>query len=249
MTVFLSPESWVAIAALTALEIVLGIDNLVFVAIVSDSLPEEQQLLGRRLGLSAALATRLVLLLALSWLLSLQRPFLSVLKVTLSGKALILLAGGLFLIAKSTWEIYAHTELSHEGPEVRAARAFGLVIAEIALLDMVFSLDSVITAVGMVRELPLMITAIVIAMVVMILAAEPVSGFIEDHPSLRILALAFLLLIGVLLVAEGMGRHLEKGYIYFAMGFSLLVELVNMRYQANRERRAASGSANETGAA
>lgn len=239
LELFLQPESWIAIATLTLLEIVLGIDNLVFVAILSSRVPEAQQPKARRSGLALALVTRLALLFSLSWVMGLERPLLTVMGYGFTGRSLILLAGGLFLIAKATREIYDKTELAHEEHPraAAAAKAFGMVIVQIALIDIVFSLDSIITAVGMVKELPLMVAAIVIAMAFMVLAAETVSGFINRHPSLKILALSFLLLIGVMLIAEGTGRHVEKGYIYFAMGFSLLVETLNIRRRTNWEAR------------
>jgi predicted tellurium resistance membrane protein TerC len=238
LELFQRPESWIAIATLSALEIVLGIDNLVFVAILAGRVPEAQRSAARKLGLAAALLTRLALLFSISWVMGLTRPLFTLFGFAASGQSLILVAGGLFLVAKSTREIYHKTEMGEDEADVHAgATAFWAVIAQIAVIDIVFSLDSIITAVGMVKELPLMVIAIVIAMAIMILSADAVSGFIDRHPSLKILALAFLLLIGVLLLAEGTGRHVEKGYIYFAMAFSLLVELVNMRYRANRERR------------
>jgi predicted tellurium resistance membrane protein TerC len=238
LELFQRPESWIAIATLSALEIVLGIDNLVFVAILAERVPEAQRPAARKLGLAAALVTRLALLFSISWVMGLTRPLFTVFGFSASGQSLILVAGGLFLMAKSTREIYHKTEVVEEEAALHAAAtAFWAVIVQIALIDIVFSLDSIITAVGMVKELPLMVIAIVVAMGIMIMSADAVSGFIDRHPSLKILALAFLLLIGFLLVAEGTGRHVEKGYIYFAMAFSLLVELINMRYRANRQKR------------
>ncbi|MFA0750994.1 MAG: hypothetical protein SLRJCFUN_001397 [Candidatus Fervidibacter sp.] len=225
-------DALAALVALTAMEIVLGIDNLVFIAIVASKLPAAQQPRARLLGLAAALGLRLALLFTLKWLMGLTKPFATIAGVPLSGKSLILLLGGLFLIGKSTYEIHNKLEGGHEGRTVKAVASFWWVVAQIALIDMVFALDSVITAVGMARQLWVMVTAIVLAMLVMLVSAAPVSHFINRHPTLKILALSFLLLIGVMLVAEGLGKHIERGYIYFAMGFSLFVELLNMRLRA-----------------
>jgi predicted tellurium resistance membrane protein TerC len=232
MGALLTADGLVALATLSAMEIVLGIDNVVFIAILVGRLPEAQRELARRLGLILALGIRVLLLFAITWMMGLTAPLWSVLGHGVSGRDLILLAGGLFLIFKATWEIYDKVEAGHQEQAARAARAvFAWVIFQILLLDIVFSLDSVITAVGMANDLGIMVTAMVIAMLIMLVSAGAVSRFIDSHPSLKILALAFLLLIGVMLVAEGMGSHIEKGYIYFAMAFSLLVELVNMRYR------------------
>ena len=239
MEILLEPSSWIAIATLTALEIVLGIDNIVFIAIVSERLPEHQQSSARRVGLVVALLMRIALLFALSWIMGLERVLFTVpyVDVAVTGRSLILLAGGLFLIWKATTEIYHKTEgVDEEGTHVHGQTAtYGGVLVQIAIMDMVFSLDSIITAIGMVDEILLMVIAIVLAVIVMIIFADPVSRFVNENPSVKILALAFLLLIGVLLVAEGTGREIEKGYIYFAMGFSLLVELLNMRYRKKRD--------------
>jgi predicted tellurium resistance membrane protein TerC len=238
---FLTADGLLALVTLSAMEIVLGIDNVVFIAILVGRLPEAQRERARRLGLILALGIRVGLLFAISWLMGLTAPLVSVLGHGVSGRDLILLGGGLFLIFKATWEIYDKVEASHHERTAAAARAaFALVIFQILLLDIVFSLDSVITAVGMANDLSIMVSAMVIAMLVMLVSAGTVSRFIDSHPSLKILALAFLLLIGVMLVAEGMGTHIEKGYIYFAMAFSLLVELVNMRYR-RKQQAAASG--------
>lgn len=238
LELFLQPASWAAIATLTLLEIVLGIDNIVFIAILSARLPKAQQALGQRLGLAMALLTRLLLLFTISWITSLEHPLFSVGGSGVSGRALILLAGGLFLIVKSTREIYHKTEMTEErdGGKKAAVAGLGAVVVQIALMDIIFSLDSIVTAVGMVSKLPLMIVAIVIAMAVMIAFADRVSAFINEHPSLKILALAFLLLIGVLLVAEGAGREFPRGYVYFAMAFALGVDLLQMRYESNRTK-------------
>jgi predicted tellurium resistance membrane protein TerC len=232
MEVFLTSDGLVALATLAALEIVLGVDNLVFIAIVSARLPAAQQPQARKIGLAMALITRVVLLLTLSWIMGLTRPLFHVLGHGVSGRDLILFAGGLFLIAKATWEIYAKIELSHDEVHVsRQRRGMIGVVAQIMILDIVFSLDSVITAIGMVNEVPIMVAAIVLAMAVMLLAMERVSGFVEAHPSVKILALAFLILIGVILVADAFGHHVPKGYVYFSMAFSLGVELLNLRYR------------------
>ena len=234
----LTADALLALATLSAMEIVLGIDNVVFIAILVGRLPEAQRELARRLGLILALGIRIGLLFAISWMMGLTAPLFTVLDHGVSGRDLILLGGGLFLIFKATLEIYDKVEADHHARTAGAARAaFAWVIFQILLLDIVFSLDSVITAVGMANDLPIMVTAMVIAMLVMLLSASAVSGFIDAHPSLKILALAFLLLIGVMLVAEGMGTHIEKGYIYFAMAFSLLVEMINMRYRRKQQTR------------
>ena len=239
MGALLTADGFLALATLSAMEIVLGIDNVVFIAILVGRLPEARRELARRLGLILALGIRILLLFAISWMMGLTAPLVTVLGHGVSGRDLILLGGGLFLIFKATWEIYDKVEAGHHEQTARAARtAFAWVIFQILLLDIVFSLDSVITAVGMANDLAIMVTAMVIAMLIMVVSAGAVSRFIDGHPSLKILALAFLLLIGVMLVAEGMGSHIEKGYIYFAMAFSLLVELVNMRYQRKREAAA-----------
>jgi predicted tellurium resistance membrane protein TerC len=228
----------VALITLSAMEIVLGIDNVVFITILTGRLPARRQLSARRLGLGLALGVRILLLLAITWIMGLTRPFFSVLGHAVSGRDLILFGGGLFLIFKATWEVYDKVEGGPEAPSRRGERAaFAAVILQILVLDIVFSLDSVITAVGMANDVPIMVTAMVIAMLVMLFSVGAVSDFVERHPSVKILALAFLLLIGVMLVAEGMGHHVPKGYIYFAMAFSLFVELLNLRY--HKKRRAA----------
>ena len=239
MAVFLTTDGLVALLTLTALEIVLGVDNLVFISIISGRLPPAQQPLARKVGLLLALGTRVALLFTLSWMMGLTRPLVRVpLANEISGRDLILLLGGLFLIAKATWEIYDKVEGGQHAPGGGGGRrGFASVVVQIMILDIVFSLDSVITAVGMVNELAIMVTAIVVAMAVMLFAMETVNGFIETHPSLKILALAFLILIGVVLVADGLGQHVAKGYIYFAMSFSLGVELLNIRYRGRRTRR------------
>ena len=238
MEAFLTSDGLVALATLAALEIVLGVDNLVFIAIVSARLPPDQQPLARKLGLAMALITRVLLLLTLSWIMGLTQPLFHVLGVGVSGRSIILFAGGLFLIAKATFEIYSKVELSHEEAQAEAGRrSFTSVVIQIMILDIVFSLDSVITAVGMVDNIWIMVVAIVLAMIVMMLAMERVSHFVEAHPSVKLLALAFLILIGVILVADAFGHHVPKGYIYFSMAFSLGVELLNLRYRSRRTRR------------
>jgi predicted tellurium resistance membrane protein TerC len=230
-----SPDAWIALVTLAALEIVLGIDNIVFITILAGKLPREQQVKARRLGLLAALVSRIALLGALSWVIRLTQPLFELFGHPFSGRDLILLGGGLFLIAKATFEIYERVELheSAAGAAAGAKRAsMGSILFQIMLLDLVFSLDSVITAVGMVEHLSIMVTAVILAVIVMLIFAGPVGDFVERHPSIKILALSFLVMIGVLLVAEGTGRHLEKGYVYFGMGFALLIELLNMRYRA-----------------
>jgi predicted tellurium resistance membrane protein TerC len=226
-----SPEAWISLGTLAAMEIVLGIDNVVFLSILAGRLPKEQQPAARRLGLGFALATRLGLLFAITWVMGLTRPLFSLLGHAWSGRDLILLAGGLFLLTKATFEIHDKLEVKH-GPEhtgVRRGASFWIVIAQIGVLDIVFSLDSVITAVGMARHVAVMVAAMVIAVGVMLVFAGAIGEFVERHPTMKMLALSFLLLIGVMLVAESFGRHVEKGYIYFAMAFSFGVELLNLR--------------------
>jgi predicted tellurium resistance membrane protein TerC len=236
MSALLTGDALVALAALTAMEIVLGIDNVVFIAILTGRLPAGQRTLARRLGLTLALLMRVGLLFTISWMMGLTAPLFSVLGRSLSWRSLILLGGGLFLVAKATWEIYDKLEAIHVEETSAAQRgAFLWVLAQILLLDIVFSLDSVITAVGMADQVAVMVVAMVLAMLVMLASAAPISGFVERHPSVKILALAFLLLIGVMLMAEGMGTHVEKGYIYVAMTFSLFVELLNLRYRTRRQ--------------
>jgi len=233
----LTADGLIALVTLTAMEIVLGVDNVVFLAILVGRLPVAQQGVARRLGLSLALGIRILLLLAISWIMGLTAPLFTVLGHSVSGRDLILFGGGLFLIAKATWEIYEKVEAEHGTAVAGAARgAFVFVLIQILLIDIVFSLDSVITAVGMANDIPIMIIAMTLSMLVMLVSAGAVSDFVNRHPSVKILALAFLLLIGVMLVAEGVGSHVNKGYIYFAMAFSLLVEMLNLRYRKKRIR-------------
>ncbi len=229
MDLLTDPQAWIAFLTLTALEIVLGIDNVVFISILAGKLPRAQQDVARRVGLSLALITRILLLLSLSWLIGLTAPLFTLFGEEISGRDLILLTGGLFLIGKSTYEMHQKLEGEEGHKSARVRPALASVIVQILLLDIVFSLDSVITAVGMVNRIPIMVAAIVVAVGVMLIFAGAISRFIERHPTFKMLALAFLLLIGVTLVAEGLGRHIPKGYVYFAMAFSVFVELLNLR--------------------
>ena len=229
------PHSWIALATLTVLELVLGIDNIVFISILAGKLPRAQRGRARRVGLGLALVSRIALLFTLSWLARLTAPLFAVLGNEFSGRDLILIAGGLFLIAKATHEIHGKLEGAEDGRAAPAAVSFGSVIVQIMLIDVVFSLDSVITAVGMVRELAIMVIAVVLAVGVMMVAAGPVAGFVERHPTIKMLALSFLLLIGVALIADGFEQHLPRGYIYFAMGFSVFVEMLNLRLRRAAE--------------
>ena len=235
MDALLTADGLVALATLAALEIVLGVDNIVFIAILTSRLPARQQAVARRIGLILALGIRIGLLFTISWLMGLTRPLFAVLGHPLTGRDLILIVGGLFLVGKATWEIYDKLEVEHVERERGSRGRFAAVIAQILVLDIVFSLDSVITAVGMANELSVMVAAMIIAMLVMLVSMGAVAGFIEHHPSVKILALAFLLLIGVVLVADGMGQHVSKTYIYIAMAFSLFVELLNLRYRTRRQ--------------
>lgn len=230
------PEIWIAFATLTSLEIVLGIDNIVFISIVSSRLPEESQGKARTTGLALAMITRILLLLVLAWIIGLTAPWFSVLGEEISGRDLILLVGGLFLVAKSTYEIHHKLEGAADTPErTKVYPSFRSVIFQILVLDLVFSLDSVITAVGMVDEIGVMIAAVVVAVLVMLVAAGPISRFVEAHPTIKMLALSFLLLVGVMLILESFDQHVPKGYIYFAMAFSLFVEMLNLRLKKIRE--------------
>ena len=230
-----SPDAWIALATLTLLEIVLGIDNIVFISILSGKLPEHQQARARSVGLLLAMGMRIVLLFSIAWIVRLTAPWFAVFGVEFSGRDLIMLAGGLFLLAKATHEIHDKLEGEEGHAEARTTVTFAGVIAQIMLLDAVFSLDSVITAVGMADDLAVMVIAVVAAVGVMLFAAGAISEFVERHPTVKILALSFLLLIGMSLVAEGFAFHIPKGYIYFAMGFSIFVEVINLRIRANRQ--------------
>lgn len=224
------PEAWVSLATLTALEIVLGIDNIIFISILVGRLPAHQRQSGRIIGLALAMLTRILLLMSLAWMMKLTAPLFTLLNQEISGRDLILFLGGLFLIVKSIGEIKEamHPENHHDEETKKKVSYFGVLI-QIAVLDIVFSLDSVITAVGMASHLPVMILAIVIAVGVMMFAAKPIGDFVDTHPTLKILALAFLILVGVSLIAESLDIHIPKGYIYFAMGFSAVVEMLNIR--------------------
>ncbi len=247
--IFSQPTAWVSLATLALLEIILGIDNIVFIAILSGKLPAEKRLFARRAGLALALVSRILLLFSLSWVMKLTEPLftLPLLNHPVSGRDLILLAGGLFLIAKATHEIYDKVEAAHTMTEsteaaIKAGAKMASILIQIMILDIVFSLDSVITAVGMVDHLSIMVAAVIVAVVVMMVFAGPIGDFVERHPSIKILALAFLVMIGAMLVAEGTGQHVPKGYIYFAMAFSLGIELINMRYRKAQEKLVAATS-------
>jgi predicted tellurium resistance membrane protein TerC len=237
-----NPEIWASLVTLMALEIILGIDNLVFISILASRLPLEQQSRARKVGLAMALVSRLALLATLAWIVTLTAPFLTVAGFALSVRDLILIAGGLFLLYKATHEIGNEVEGSEEdkGPRKTAA-TFGAVVTQIAIIDIIFSLDSVITAVGMADQLWVMVVAVVSAVVVMLIAADPLSNFIQAHPTVKMLALSFLLLIGVVLIADGLHFHIPKGYVYFALGFSVGVEMLNTFVRRRRRRARAAG--------
>ncbi|UCD81969.1 MAG: TerC family protein [Desulfobacterales bacterium] len=231
------PSVWIALLTLSALEIVLGIDNIIFIAILSGKLPKNQQAKGRNIGLLLAMITRIALLFSITLIMKLTQPLLSILTFEISGRDIILIIGGLFLLAKSTLEIHGNLEgeVSHaDEKNISKNVTFGGVIVQIMLLDIVFSLDSVITAIGLAKHIGVMVAAIVIAVIVMILLAGKISAFVEDHPTIKILALSFLLLIGISLVGEGLDLHIPKGYIYFAMAFSTFVEILNLRIRRRR---------------
>jgi predicted tellurium resistance membrane protein TerC len=232
------PNAWLALATLTALEIVLGVDNIIFISILCGRLPEHQRAKARNIGLMFAMLTRIGLLFTLTWLMSLTAPLFALFAHELSGRDLILIGGGLFLLWKSVHEIHNSLEGPVDGNEggvaVAATATFGAVIAQIAVIDIVFSLDSVITAVGMVDELSIMVVAIVIAVGVMLFAAGPIGAFVDRHPTIKMLALSFLMLVGVALIGEGWEMHIPKGYIYFAMAFAVVVEMLNLRMRAKR---------------
>ena len=237
LEIFAQGETYASLFTLTAMEIVLGIDNIIFISILVDKLPAAQQPKARKLGISLALFLRLGLLLAITWVMGLTEPLFSVLGKSFSGRDMILLGGGLFLLAKATHEIYEKLEVEHQEEKRASGRgAFGIVLVQILALDIVFSLDSVITAVGMAKEIIVMVIAMVVAVGVMLAFAGAIAAFVNRHPSMKILALSFLLLIGVMLVAEAWGQHIGKGYIYFAMAFSLGVEVLNMRIRKPQEK-------------
>lgn len=245
MEFFTTPEAWISLFTLTLLEIVLGIDNIVFISILSGKLPASQQAKARKLGLALAMITRVLLLLSLSWVMSLTSPLFNIgewvsldnkewlEKLAISGRDLILISGGLFLIYKSTHEIHLKLEGEEDGEGKVKVHSFAGVIAQILVLDIVFSLDSVITAIGMAEHVEVMIAAVIIAVIIMMVSADAISRFVNDHPTVKMLALSFLLLIGVSLLAEGLDQHIPKGYIYFAMAFSVLVEMLNLKMKKN----------------
>jgi len=226
------PETWIAFLTLVVLELVLGVDNVIFISILASKLPQEQQKRARTTGILLAVITRVLLLLSLSWIIGLTEPLFTIAGFEISGRDLVLFAGGLFLLWKSVHEIHQKLEGEEGQSSAKVRASFWSVIIQIMLLDIVFSLDSVITAVGMVDEIAIMIAAVVIAAIVMVFTSTPLGNFVERHPTIKMLALSFLLLIGFTLVAEGLHQHISKGYIYFAMGFSVLVELLNLRLQA-----------------
>jgi predicted tellurium resistance membrane protein TerC len=228
-------EGWIALVTLTVLEIVLGIDNIVFISILAGKLRREDRERARKVGLSLAMFIRIGLLLSITWVMGLTAPIFTTLGKAISGRDLILIIGGLFLIAKSTHEIHDKLEGEEGGASAKVAASFAAVIVQILLLDIVFSLDSVITAVGMAEQVSIMILAVVIAVGVMLISAGPISAFVEKHPTVKMLALSFLLLIGVSLIGEGLDQHIPKGYIYFAMGFSIFVEMINLRIRKKSE--------------
>ena len=223
-------SEWIiALVTLTVLEVVLGVDNVIFISILSAKLEKEQQKRARRIGLLGAMLMRIALLFSITWIARLTEPLFTVSGYHLSGRDLILLLGGLFLIGKATYELHERLEGEAGHSSGRVAASFTAVIAQVMLLDIVFSLDSVITAIGMANDLTVMVTAVIAAVLLMLVAAEPISAFVEEHPTIKVLALSFLLLIGMSLVADGFGQHISKGYIYFAMGFSVFVEVINIR--------------------
>jgi predicted tellurium resistance membrane protein TerC len=231
----LDSQTWVALLTLVALEVVLGVDNVIFISILAGKLPAAQQQQARTTGLALAVISRILLLLSLSWIIGLTAPLFAVVGQEISGRDIILVVGGLFLLGKSTYEIHQKLEgvEGHASAQVKAS--FASVIVQVMLLDVVFSLDSVITAVGMVNQIAIMVTAVIIAAGVMILLSKPIGDFVEQHPTIKMLALSFLLLIGFTLVVEGLHQHIPKGYTYFAMGFSVFVEMLNLRMRQVRE--------------
>jgi predicted tellurium resistance membrane protein TerC len=229
------PQIWIAFITLVALELVLGVDNVIFISILAGKLPTHQQARARTTGIALAVITRILLLLSLSWVIGLTQPLISMFAVEISGRDAILVLGGLFLIGKATHEIHQKLEGMEGHASARVKPSFASVILQVLLLDVVFSLDSVITAVGMVDQIAIMVAAVLIAALVMIVAAGPLGDFVEEHPTVKMLALSFLLLIGFTLIVEGFHQHIPKGYIYFALGFSVLVEMLNLRLRQVRE--------------
>lgn len=235
MQLLTDPQAWIAFLALLSLELVLGIDNIIFISILAEKLPGHQRQTARLVGLGLAMFTRILLLFSLSWVIRLTSPLFSIFQKDISGRDLILILGGLFLLAKSTFEIHESLEGEPGHASAKAKAAFVSIIIQILLLDVVFSLDSVITAVGMVDQLAIMIAAVVCAVIFMMMFSAPLSSFVAKHPTIKMLALSFLLLIGLSLFAEGFGVHLPKGYVYFAMGFSVFVEMLNLRLRKKRQ--------------
>ncbi len=231
----LTPEGWIALVSLVSLEVVLGIDNIIFISILCGRLPESQRDRARMIGITLAMVSRLVLLASLFWIMKLVTPIFTIIGNEISGRDLILIIGGLFLLGKATFEIHHALEREHTDPANIKTATFGMVLAQIAVVDIVFSLDSVITAVGMVEHVSIMVLAVLASVAVMLLAAKPISVFVERNPTIKMLALSFLMLIGVTLVAEGFDAHVPKGYIYFAMAFSLAVELLNLRARKSKQ--------------
>ena len=231
-----SPEAWIALATLTSLEIVLGIDNIIFISILVGRLPEKQRDIARRLGLSLAMIARLVLLFSISWVMGLTEPWFTLMERAFSGRDLLLIGGGLFLLAKATHEIHNSLEgvVQEDTKSSVAAASFGSVLVQIGVLDIIFSLDSVITAVGLSDQIAVMSIAIILSVAVMLFAAKSIGNFVDEHPTIKILALSFLIMVGMTLMVEGFGVHVPKGYIYFAMAFSVTVELINLRMRKNQ---------------
>ena len=232
MELLFDPQAWIAFVTLTALELVLGIDNIIFISILVDRLPPERREFTRRIGLGLAMFMRIALLLTLAWLVGLTAPLFTVLGEEISGRDLILIAGGVFLLWKATGEIHGLMEGEEGGPEGPAAATFAGILAQIAIIDLVFSLDSIITAVGMVRDIPVMVAAVIASVLLMMVAAGPIGRFVSRHPTVKMLALSFLIMVGMALVADGLEFHVPKGYIYFAMAFSVGVEMLNLRMRA-----------------
>ena len=242
LELLLQPGTWIAFLTLTALELVLGIDNIIFISILVDRLPREQRELGRRIGLFLAMFMRVGLLLVLSWIVGATAPLFAVLGQGISSRDLILIGGGLFLIWKSTKEIHHLVEGGEDGGNAPVVATFGAIILQIVVIDIVFSLDSIITAVGMVDEVAIMIAAVVVSVGLMMLFASAIGNFVSEHPTIKMLALSFLLVVGVALIADGLGTHVPKGYIYFAMAFSVLVEMLNIRLRRKRQLAGGTGS-------